>query len=82
MEAVVPPLGVCGCSSGRSPGSPLFRICFFTVTRSGLPGKKGCTSTAWWTCPVEAVAKGIGLKFVNEGPKEEAIALWDTEELS
>ena len=55
---------------------------FFTVTRSGLPGKKGCTSTAWWTCPVEAVAKGIGLKFVNEGPKEEAIALWDTEELS
>jgi hypothetical protein len=40
-------------------------------------------STVWWTCLIEAVAKGIRLKFANgeyhDGPREEAITLWGTE---
>jgi hypothetical protein len=84
VEAVVPPLGVCGCSSGRSPRS---QLCLGTggSPRSApvVPSAGGAASTARWTCPIEAAAKGIGLKFVNEerqddGPKEEAIMLWRT----
>jgi hypothetical protein len=37
----------------------------------------GGASMAWWTCPIKAAAKGIGLKFADEerhdGPREEAI---------
>ena len=61
--------------------SAMFGNWIFTATRSGRPvGETGEASTAWWTCPIEAAAKGIGLKIVNEerhdGPREEAITLW------
>lgn len=62
----------------------MFGNWIFTATRSGRPvGETGGASTAWWTCPIEAAAKGIGLKSANEerhdGPREEVITLWDTE---
>ena len=62
----------------------MFGNWIFTATRSGRPvGETGDASTAWWTCPIEAAAKGIGLKLANEerhdGPREEPITLWITE---
>ena len=64
--------------------SAMFGNWTFTATRSGRPvGETDGMSTAWWTCPIEAAAKGIGLKCANEerhdGPREEAITLWGTE---
>ena len=64
--------------------SAMFKNWVFTVMGFGHPvSKKGSASTAWWTCLIEAVAKGIILKFVNkehqDGPKEEAIMLWAME---
>ncbi len=52
----------------------------FTATRSGCPVGETCAaSVAWWTCPIEAAAKGIGLKFAKEerhvGPREDVITL-------
>ena len=62
----------------------MFGNWIFTATRSGCPvGETGGASTAWWTCPIEAAAKGIGLKFANkephDGPREETIMLWVAE---
>ena len=58
----------------------MFGNWIFTATRSGWPvGETDAASTARWTCPIEAAAKGIGLNSVNEerhdGPREEDITL-------
>ena len=62
----------------------MFGNWIFTATRSDLPvGETGGASTTWWTCPIEAAAKGIELKFVNEerydSPSKETITLWGAE---
>jgi len=52
-----------------------------TATRAGRPvGEADAVRTAWWTCPIEVAAKGMGLKSTKEerhdDPREDAITLW------
>ena len=59
----------------------------FTATRAGCPvGEIDAASTAWWTCPIDAAAKGMGLKSANEerhdGPREDAITRWNPKNIS
>jgi len=53
----------------------------FAATRAGSPvGEADGVRTAWWTCPIEAAARGVGLKSTKEerhdDPREDVITLW------
>jgi hypothetical protein len=80
MEAVVPPLGVCGCTVAH-----VARHALRYVWEPDFHRETGRASTAWYGRRARSMQwqKGIGLKFANEerrdGPREEAITLWGTE---
>jgi len=80
VEAVVLPLGVCRCSSGRSPCSRLCLGTGFSSRRAPVVPSARRVARARHGKP--ARSEGIGLKFANEERhdllREEAISLWGT----